>query len=179
MNGSNTEILNYNTKITEISTNWWIRCPHQWIMSLTIKSWSIWNEEFCSCYCCFDLSWHTSPFSQMSSLGRWNQVSQIIKHVEKHVWRFPTVLPCEGDPQSVSTGNVAFSTNAERGWEENPTLLDPLMLMLQLWGPFLAVSWPLFTLPPHYYTIKTSPNAHLNLGLPTNLWLSKFLLIVS
>lgn len=177
MIGSNKQVLNYNTEITQISTNWWIRCPHRWLMSLTIKSWSIWNEESCSCYC-FDLSWHT-PFSQMSSLGRWNQVSQIIKHIEKHVWHFPTALQREGGPQSVTTGNLVFSTKAEQWWDENPTLLDPLTpSMLQFWGLFLAVSWPLFTLPPHYYTITTSPNAHFNLGLPTNLWLSKFLLIV-
>lgn len=127
------------------------------------------------------MSWHTPPppFSRMSSLGRWNQVSQIIKHVEKHVWHFPIVLQCECGPQSVSTGNLVFSTNAKQWWDVNPTLLDPLMLMLQFWGLFLIVSWPLFTLPPHYYTIKTSPNAHINLRLPTNLWLSKFLLIVS
>lgn len=76
-------------------------------------------------------------------------------------------------------GNLVFSTNAEQWWDENPTLLDPLTPMMQFWGLFLAVSWPLFTLPLHYYTITTSPNAHLHLWLPTNLWLSKFLLIVS
>lgn len=110
---------------------------------------------------------------------KWAPSADEIKHVEKHVWRFPIVLQCECGPQSVSTGKLFFNTKAEQWWDESPTLLGPLMLMLQFWGLFLALSWPLFTLPLHYYTIKTPPNAHLNLGLPTNLWLSKFLLIVS